>query len=86
MARKKGFGVSPLTNTIFHGVQDTEKHMWVGKKEDVTNEVIGAVFEWFMGNMEGKAEYSITYPSTGFELVMRRKEEAEQKLAEMKGE
>lgn len=74
MARKKGFGVSPLTNTIFHGVQDTEKNMWVGKKEDVTNEVVAVVFEWFMGNMEGKQEYSITYPGIDFELVMRRKE------------
>ena len=74
MERKKGFGVSPLTNTIFYGMQDTEKNMWVGKKEDVTNEVIGAVFEWFMGNMKGKEEYSITYPSVEFELVMRRKE------------
>ena len=74
MARKKGFGVSPLTNTIFHGVQDTEKNMWVGKKEDVTNEVIAVAFEWFMGNMEGKQEYPITYPGIDFELVMRRKE------------
>lgn len=74
MARKKGFGVSPITNTIYHGTQDTEKNMWVGKKEDVTNEVIAVVFEWFIGNMEGKQEYSITYPVTDFELVMRRKE------------
>lgn len=73
MAKRKGFGVSPLTNTIFYGTQDTEKHMWVGKKEDVTDDVIASVYEWFMGNMEGKAEYSITYPSTDFELVMRRK-------------
>ena len=27
MAKKKGFGVSPLTNTIFYGTQDTDKHM-----------------------------------------------------------
>ena len=47
--------------------------MFTGKKEDVTNEVIGAVFEWFIGNMEGNEEYSITYPSTDYELVMRRK-------------
>jgi hypothetical protein len=26
-----------------------------------------------MANMEDKEEYSITYPETGFELVMRRK-------------
>ena len=43
------------------------------KKEDVTDGAIGAVYEWFMGNMDGNEEYSITYPSTEFELVMRRK-------------
>ena len=69
----KGFGVSPLTNTIYYGTQDTKKQIFTGKKEDVTNEVIGAVFEWFIGNMEGNEEYSITYPSTDYELVMRRK-------------
>lgn len=70
----KGFGVSPITNTIYYGTQNKEKKMFTGKKEDVTNEVIGAVFEWFIGNMEDDMEeYSITYPSTEFELVMRRK-------------
>ena len=69
----KGFGVSPITNTIYYGTQDPVKHMWTGKKEDVTNDVIGAVFEWFIGNMDGKEEYSITYSDTKYELVMRRK-------------
>ena len=69
----KGFGVSPITNTIYYRIQDTEKHMWTGKKEDVTDGAIAAVYEWFIGNMEGNEEYSITYPSTEFELVMRRK-------------
>ena len=44
---------------------------------DVTDDAIAAVYEWFMGNMEDskgkKEEYQITYPSTEFELVMRRK-------------
>lgn len=69
----KGFGVSPITNTIYYGIQDPEKHMWTGKKEDVTDDAIGAVYEWFMGNMDGNEEYSITYQGTEFELVMRRK-------------
>ena len=47
--------------------------MWTGKKEDVTDGAIAAVYEWFMGNMDGNEEYSITYPNTEFELVMRRK-------------
>lgn len=72
----KGFGVSPITNTIYYGTQDPKKNMWTGKKEDVTDGAIGAVFQWFMGIMDDikdpKEEYSITYPDTGFELVMRR--------------
>ena len=74
----RGFGVSPITNTIYYGTQDPEKHMWTGKKEDVTDGAIGAVYEWFMGNMEDDMEeYSITYPSTEFELVMRRKKKTD---------
>ena len=69
----KGFGVSPITNTIYYGILNPEKHMWTGKREDVTNDAIAAVYEWFMGNMDGNEEYSISYPSTEFELVMRRK-------------
>lgn len=37
----KGFGVSPITNTIYYGTLDTDKHMWTGKKEDVTDGAIG---------------------------------------------
>ena len=70
----KGFGVSPITNTIYYGTQDPTKYMWTGKKKDVTDAVITVVYEWFMGNMDnGLEEYSITYPNTEFELVMRRK-------------
>lgn len=36
MARQKGFGVSPITNTIYYGLQDTEKHMFIGDKVNVT--------------------------------------------------
>ena len=70
----KDFGVSPITNTIYYGTVNKEKHMFTGKKEDVTDGAIRAVFEWFMGNMEGHSEYSITFPSAEYELVMRRKE------------
>lgn len=52
--------------------------MWVGDKTDVTNDVIAAVYEWFMGKMEDehgkRTEYRITYPDTDYELVMRKKE------------
>ena len=77
MAKKKGFGVSPITNTIYYGTLDSEIHLWIGQKIDVTDDVIAAVYEWFMGNMEDsegkKEEYQITYSGTEFELVMRRK-------------
>lgn len=78
MARKKGFGVSPITNKIFYGTQDTEKQMWVGDKTDVTEDVISSVFAWFVGNMKDehrkRTEYSITCPDSDYELVMRKKE------------
>lgn len=75
MPKKKVTGVSPITNRIYYGTLDTEKHMWVGQKTDITKSAIASVFEWFMGNMAGKQEYSITYSNTSFELVMRRKVE-----------
>ena len=75
---KKGFGVSPITNRIYYGTQDPDKNMWTGQKIDVTDGAIAAVYEWFMGHMKDAdvpvEEYSITYPSTDFELVMRRKQ------------
>lgn len=74
MAKKKGTGVSPITNRIYYGTQDTDKHMWIGQKTDITDSAIASVFEWFMGKMEGKEEYSIAYPNADFELVMRRKQ------------
>lgn len=75
MVKRKETGVSPITNRIYYGTLDTDKHMCVGQKTDITESAIASVFEWFMANMEGKQEYSIAYPNTGFELVMRRKVE-----------
>lgn len=56
MTKKKGIGVSTLTNRIYYGTQDAEKRMWVGEKTDITSDVIAAAFEWFMGNMHSKEE------------------------------
>ena len=75
MVKRKETGVSPITNRIYYGTLDTDKHMWAGQKTDITESAIASVFEWFMANMEGKQEYSIAYPNTGFGLVMRRKVE-----------
>lgn len=71
----KGFGVSPITNTIYYGTCKKSDGMceFTGKKEDVTDEAIKAVFEWFIGNTEDCEEFSISFESTEFELVMRRK-------------
>ena len=74
------FGVSPLTNIIYYGqINEKRPNEWMeSKKKDVTNEVIAAVFSWFIGNMEDSEgeneEFKITYPNTAYELVMRRKE------------
>ena len=76
MVRTKGLGVSPITNTIYYGTQDTEKHMWVGNKTDVTDSAIAAVFEWLIGNFDDSMEeFTITYPNSEFEMVIRRKVE-----------
>jgi hypothetical protein len=76
MARTKGLGVNPITNTIYYGTQDTEKHMWVGNKTDVTDSAIAAVFEWLIGNFDDSMEeFTITYPNSEYEMVIRRKVE-----------
>ena len=74
------FGLSPLTDTIYYGqVNEKRNNEWVGnKKKDVTNEAIGVVFQWFMSKIEysedeSLEEYAITFPSTDYELVMRKK-------------
>lgn len=71
--RKKTVGCSVFGETIYSGTVDTEKHMWIGQKTDVTKDAIDAVFEWFMNKMEDVEEYSITYPNVKYELVMREK-------------
>lgn len=76
MAKIKGMGVSPITNTIYYGMQDTEKHMWIGNKTDVTDSAIAAVFQWLIGNLDDSMEeFTITYPSSEYEMVIRRKVE-----------
>lgn len=58
---------------IYAGTLTKDKRRWVNKS-DVTDEAIAAVFTWFTQFMEGNEEHSITYKSSEFELVMRRKE------------
>jgi len=71
----KRMGVSPVTNRIFYGNVNEEKHMWTGKKEDITNMAISNVFEWFYNQMEmeNKEEFEIRYPDVnGYVLKMVR--------------
>ena len=75
MANKteKAIGVSLITNTIYYGRINKEKGVWVGEKTDVTDMAIGAVFEWFLNQMDGKEEFGISYPSiAGIKLKMVR--------------
>ncbi|ENL1060016.1 TPA: hypothetical protein P7R36_005209 [Escherichia coli] len=46
--RVKTMGASPLSGRIFQGTLNTEKGMWVGKKEDVTEQAVKAVAEHLM--------------------------------------
>lgn len=72
--KRKGFSVSPITNRIKYGMQNTEKHTLIGTQQDVTDEVIAAVFEWFMNNIKDESElFSLTYENVDYELVLRHK-------------
>ena len=72
----KKMGVSPITNTIYYGNVNEEKGSWVGEKKDVTNMAIASVFEWFLNQMDGKEEFTITYPNApGMKLKMVREED-----------
>lgn len=47
--------VSDITHTIYYGkVKEVENGVFksVGSREDVTDEAIRAVFEWFMKNIQ----------------------------------
>ena len=71
----KTMGVTPVTNIIYYGNLNEEKGLWVGEKKDVTDMAIGAVFEWFLNQMDGKEEFGISYPSVpGIKLKMVREE------------
>lgn len=74
----KVMGVSPLTDTIFYGTIKNDK--WVGKKEDVTDEAIKAVFEWFMhkvDNLEnGHNCYEIQFGGLPYKLQMIKEKES----------
>lgn len=68
--------VTPITNTIYYATVNEKTHrMNTSTRVNVTDDCIRAVFEWFIGNMDNNSEYSITFPSSKYELVMREKPE-----------
>ena len=69
----KTMGVSHITDTIYYGT--VKNDMWVGKREDVTDMAIKAVFEWFMHKHEKNCpdgEYQIRFPGIPYVLSMRK--------------
>lgn len=67
--------VAPISNTIYYAtVNDARGTMSSTDRKDITDDCLRAVFEWFMNNMGGHSEYSITFKSSKYELVMREKE------------
>lgn len=74
----KTMGVSPITDTIFYGT--VKDNMWVGKREDVTDIAIKAVFEWFVHKVENECPdgaYQIRFPNVPYVLEMRKDETKE---------
>lgn len=50
MSTRKGIGYSPLTDRVLLGRQDRTKGMWVGEKEDITNDFIGVMLQYVEPN------------------------------------
>ena len=71
----KTMGVSPLTDVIYYGT--VKNNMWVGKKENVTDMAIKAVFEWFMYKCKKECydgAYEIRFPGVPYVLSMQKEE------------
>ena len=50
MATKTGIGYSPLTDKVYLGRQNEEKHIWVGDKKDITNQFLAVSSQFFEVN------------------------------------
>lgn len=50
MSTRKGIGHSPLTDKVYLGRQNKAKGMWIGEKEDITNDFINVAFQYFEEN------------------------------------
>ena len=47
MATKNGIGYSPLSEKVYLGKQNQEKGMWVGAKQDITNQFLDVSYAYF---------------------------------------
>ena len=78
---QKSIGVIAATDCEECKRYDSKSGSMWRNKSDVTDEAIAAVFSWFADHMpkilklDKNAKFSITYPSSEYELVMRRKEQ-----------
>jgi hypothetical protein len=69
----KTMGVSPITGAIYYGTVKGNKLQ--GKKEDVTDIAIKAVFEHFIQKLEecpANTAYQISFPNLPYVLEMRK--------------
>lgn len=73
---QKKMMVTDLTHTIYYGkVKEVGDGMYesIGKREDVTDEAIRAVFEWFMKNFqdnEPNEAFEVRYTNCPYVLQM----------------
>lgn len=50
MSTKKGIGYSSLSDKVYIGKQNTKKGMWIGEKEDITDDFLHVAFQYFGEN------------------------------------
>lgn len=80
---QKRMMVSDITKTIYYGkVKELSNGLYqsIGKREDVTDEAIKAVFEWFMKNFEDNEPnkaYEVTFTNCPYILRMVKREDKE---------
>lgn len=59
-------GSSPIDGTIFAGKLNKQKTMWVGDKQDVTEDAVRSVFEKMMLESKHQDWATIEYSYPGF--------------------
>lgn len=50
MPVKNGIGYSPLSDKVYLGKQNAEKRIWVGDKQDITQDFLAVASEYFEQN------------------------------------